>query len=219
MYSHLSEFITINGTTYKIEHSLFKKLLSDFDLEGLIKKGNYLPIAINEAIKDPLVFGSEEIERNRFFSYDKLDEDSIFEYEIVLKNLEKIKEKISFLNSLNISLHTLPFGADTAKINLSINASHGIKITKEGVEYFYPIKGNRFKIIEFLKDGKKPGEFLAKMQGRPLSLIIKEISAINELFKKLFKKIYIKDNLIVHVKTGGYELNRQKFDITFTDNL
>jgi hypothetical protein len=103
------------------------------------------------------------------------------------------------------------------KRTIIISADDGIYCNKESKKPNYAIKGKkRTKLINALKGGKVTGSFLADHLGQDLQTISKEVGKINELFRK---NLQLQNDLIVRVETGGYKLNREKFDIQFESDL
>jgi len=85
----------------------------------------------------------------------------------------------------------------------------------------YPIKNSskRAKIIKCLKNGKKDAVILSMICGynkdnnnNNLPQLSKEINAINTVFTK---KLALKDDIIIHKDTGGYDLNKDIYNIKF----
>lgn len=77
----------------------------------------------------------------------------------------------------------------------------------------YPIKGNRSRLIEQLKDGKKDSALLVEIWGHNnITQLSKDIIQINKIFNK---KLNQKEKIIVHIPTGGYKLNREIYSIGF----
>jgi len=106
--------------------------------------------------------------------------------------------------------------SENKKPEIIISKKDGIYDKK--TELCYPIRGKkRFELIRFLKDGHRSGPELVEHQGQKMSMINKEIKSINKCFKNELKlKNNPKNNLIVKVRTGGFELNHKKFNIKFT---
>lgn len=76
----------------------------------------------------------------------------------------------------------------------------------------YEIRGKRRKIVEYLtKNSIASLSDLVATTGQTNALIVKEIKEINKNFRNILQ---VKDDLIVHSKTGGgYRLNRDSFSI------
>jgi hypothetical protein len=123
------------------------------------------------------------------------------------KNLKRILD----LNYKHIILSEEKIKGASEKLEMFISKKKGVVIDEE---HSYPASGKRFEIIKFLKDSAKTGKILSDTQGRSLKETIKEIGEINRIFKK---KMKTKEKLIMKVPTGGYELNHEKFNITFLD--
>ncbi len=100
------------------------------------------------------------------------------------------------------------------KKKVFISTRNGIYQNEKTKKPNYAIKGNkRPKIITILKDGRKDINILCQTIGYKSNQIpSKEIKEINRHFKD---KLKLKDNLIVRLPTGGYDLNREKYDIKF----
>lgn len=98
------------------------------------------------------------------------------------------------------------------KISITIDKKKGI-YKSENIENCYKIKSSskRFSLIEKLlhKDNVSINE-LEENTAQTASLIMKEIKDINTNFRK---KLSVGYDLITHINTGGYELNKEMFDI------
>ncbi len=99
-------------------------------------------------------------------------------------------------------------GAD--KIRIFISKMDGVYAQEDKK---YPIKGNRLKLLQFLKDERKDGNFLSSAFGMNLQNLSGTIRKINTIFKK---KLELQDDLIVRHEKGGYQLNGQKYEIKFS---
>lgn len=90
--------------------------------------------------------------------------------------------------------------------------------SREGIclgDKCYPITGKkRPRIIRLLKEGKRDLPILTAILGQQSSLVQSEIKEINGNFRT---KLGVNENLIIHIPTGGYELNQEYFDITFKE--
>jgi len=104
-------------------------------------------------------------------------------------------------------IHVLP-----SKITINIDPNKGI-YKPDNLEFCYKIKNpsKRFDLIQQLihKDKVFIG-VIEENTGQKSSLIIKEIKDINSNFRK---KLYIGYDLIIHINTGGYAINRDMFNI------
>ena len=99
------------------------------------------------------------------------------------------------------------------KIEISISQEEGIYRSEKKRKLSYSVRGKRFRLIFSLKDGRKDGSLLAGLfTEKNLSQLSKEIGQINETFKN---KLKVKTKLIVHIKTGGYKLNKDDYEIKF----
>ncbi|MCX6792918.1 MAG: hypothetical protein NTY12_02740 [Candidatus Falkowbacteria bacterium] len=95
----------------------------------------------------------------------------------------------------------------TKKITIYISKDEGIYINKDRK---YPIKKGRFDLIQKLR-----GEKIVMPRERiNYSNPLKEIKKINENFKE---GLNLKEDIIIHVSTGGYRLNRNNYEINFID--
>ncbi len=99
------------------------------------------------------------------------------------------------------------------KIKIVIDDRKGIyRAGKEQNAYGVERDSNRMKIIKHLiaKDNCGIAELEAITQ-QARNVIIKSITKINELFRE---NLHLTDDLILSLKTGGYSLNKDVFDIT-----
>lgn len=99
-----------------------------------------------------------------------------------------------------------------SKLTIAFNLNKGI-YREDKKELSYPIKdtSKRFVIIKHVSRKNKVSiKELEKATNQKSTLIIKEISEINSNFKK---ELSVNDDLIIRIDTGGYSLNREKFDI------
>jgi len=116
-------------------------------------------------------------------------------------------------NYLMKELNTKEIAEDKQpKKEICISIDDGVYKLKGGKKINYPISGKRAKLINHLKDGKKDGNLLCRLFDWDLSQLSKEIKQINELFKD---KLDLKDDLIIHIDTGGYALNKDVYLIKF----
>ncbi len=103
----------------------------------------------------------------------------------------------------------------TSKIRIFISQEEGIYRNEKKSKLNYPIRGKRARLISSLKETKKDGKLLSGLYTENnFSQLSKEIDQINTTFRK---KIRVKNNLIVHIKTGGYKLNRENYEIKFVN--
>jgi len=99
------------------------------------------------------------------------------------------------------------------KEQIFISKEIGIYKEQNGKKLNYPIKGERANLLRRLKDGKKDGKLLAELSGhKNLQQLSKDINDINRIFKK---KLKLRSEIIIHVETGGYRLNKEKYKIKF----
>ena len=104
----------------------------------------------------------------------------------------------------------------TDKKKVFISTRNGIYQNEKTKKPSYAIKGNkRPKIITILKDGRKDINILCQTIGyKSNQMPSKEIKEINSHFKN---KLKLKDDLIIRLPTGGYDLNREKYNIKFVN--
>jgi hypothetical protein len=98
------------------------------------------------------------------------------------------------------------------KIKIVIDDRKGIyQADKEQNAYGIERDSNRMKLIEHLisKDNCGIAE-LEEITGQARNVTIKSIAKINELFREY---LHLVDDLILSLKTGGYSLNKDVFDI------
>jgi len=109
---------------------------------------------------------------------------------------------------------------DRKRKEIIIDFQKGI-YEKDNIKKIYKISGKRFKIVEQLSKERKtntPLKELIANTGQSDVIIIQAIKSINKIFRK---KLNLKEDLIVNLKTGGgYRLNDEDFIIkknkTFT---
>ncbi len=103
------------------------------------------------------------------------------------------------------------------KTRIVIDYKKGIyKVDKPELCYKIQNPSARFNIvINLFSEEKIPVSKLSEIaKHKSLSLTIKEIKKINDCFKKALS-LGVGNDLIISINTGGYSLNREKFDITF----
>ncbi|MFA6253051.1 MAG: hypothetical protein WCV69_02170 [Patescibacteria group bacterium] len=102
------------------------------------------------------------------------------------------------------------------KLDLYISKDDGIcKVDMNQKKICYPISHKRFDVVMALKDGKKYGNFLAeKYANNNTKQLSNEINKINKIFQK---KLLVGNGLIIRIKTGGYALNKEFFNINFVN--
>ena len=99
------------------------------------------------------------------------------------------------------------------KTKICISEKHGIFL-EDNNKLKYPIKGKkRPKLVRLLKDGRKSANILVELcEYSGIPDLSKEINNINKIFKK---KLHLENDLIIHVETGGYELNNDDHEIFY----
>jgi len=105
-----------------------------------------------------------------------------------------------------------------AKIKIIIDDRKGIyQAGKEQAAYGVEKGSNRMKLIQHLisKDNCGISE-LEDITKQSRSVTIKSMQKINELFRE---NLHLTDDLILSLKTGGYSLNKEVFDISISPNL
>ncbi|MFH1392246.1 MAG: hypothetical protein ABIG90_00995 [bacterium] len=135
----------------------------------------------------------------------------------LLQNLKnEIDRRLEGLRKVkNQTNENIPFPTETKDKEIFIDKENGIYTNNKLKQPNYPIRGKRSRLLWLLKDNKKLGRSLIKTLCYPsLSQLNKEIKEINNNFKSTLN---LKDNLIVRVPTGGYKLNRNKYNIKFID--
>lgn len=99
-----------------------------------------------------------------------------------------------------------------SKTVLILDKKRGI-YKKDNLKYCYSIKHNSKRMaVLFLviqKDRVSVSE-IKKETNQTETLVMKEIKALNGAFRK---KLVITDDLIIRLETGGYSLNKDKFDL------
>jgi hypothetical protein len=105
-----------------------------------------------------------------------------------------------------------------AKIRIMIDDRKGIyQAGKEQAAYGVEKGSKRMKLIQRLisKDNCGIAE-LEEITHQSTSVTIKAMKSINELFRE---NLHLTDDLILSLKTGGYSLNKDIFDISISPNL
>lgn len=124
-----------------------------------------------------------------------------------LSSTAKMKKEKSIKNTVS----------PTTKIQIFISDNYGIFMNKESKKPNYPIESTskRLRLIKSLRDSKKNGKILADtFYNHNFSQLNKELKNININFKS---KLKLKDDLIIKIETGGYKLNKDRFNIRFID--
>ncbi len=172
------------------------KYLKYAQKQGLIKQWNVLEMEILSA--KPLNFFeqmSAKIEARKY----------LIKYDDKQK-IQKIVSKNSDIKTKNIKIQ---------KTTIYISQKNGIYKNEATKMPSYPIKNRRSEIITHLKNGGKDGKILANLCYKSnFAELSKAISNINKIFKKILK---LKDDLIIHIPTGGYELNNEKYNTRFNN--
>ena len=100
----------------------------------------------------------------------------------------------------------------SSKIAITIDSNNGIYISNNKKKQ-YPLGSTtqRMKIIKYLLSHEKGSlPDLQKQTEQIAQVISQEIRRMNISFKE---KLEVKDDLILRMKTGGYYLNRESFEI------
>jgi hypothetical protein len=120
--------------------------------------------------------------------------------------------EIEYVDGASLSDGKPTTSSNSSKISIIIDNKIGI-YAENNPESCYKIKSNskRMKMISqlFLKDKVTLSE-LKKESNQPATLIMKEIKQINLNFRQKLNMAY---DLIIHIPTGGYSLNKDRFDI------
>ena len=178
---------------------------------------------------------------DKYGEYLTLDEPEffpIFDLEYRFSEFVMSLEEKGYLKVIDISpytYHSLPqarfmvqINSDYArKIRIQLPQSSGavslqtIRISSnEGIclgDKCYPMRGKkRPKIVKMLKDGKKELKIFVELLQQQEPLVISEIRQINKIFRK---KLNVTEDLIIHIPTGGYDLNRKCFEIKFIEEM
>jgi hypothetical protein len=104
------------------------------------------------------------------------------------------------------------FTTTPQKVSIKIDDKKGIYQTSNP-EYCYPLDSDsqRMKIIKYLLLNEKSGiANLRKETMQSDAVISQEIKRMNQTFKL---KLHVNHDLIIHLKTRKYCLNKEKFDI------
>ncbi len=144
------------------------------------------------------------------------DGNSGWEYIIMdLNNNHLLKFRVNTKQLLNYREDLRErYGKPQKQENIKIFISKDLGMYREvnGKQLTYLIKGKRFNLIINLRGGKTYSKELIGIQNQDKSLVSKEIRIINKNFQR---KLDLTDDLIIHIKTGGYKLNTDKFTINF----
>jgi hypothetical protein len=100
--------------------------------------------------------------------------------------------------------------ANKAEIPLVLYFSddYGLYLDKGKKKPNYAITGKRAKLIQLLKNNKLSGQELCQLLDYTDQLLSKEVNEINNTFKD---KLSQKHDLIIHLDTGGYALNKEQY--------
>ena len=203
---NINEFITLDRKDYKIGHDIFVETLANLEADKLIRLLDHMTFSINEIVKDPLEYALEERKINSLFSEKDLDNDDVFEYEIAIKDLPKIKKKIKELNLLEISsdkisnqslgLEKIP--TDNAKLsdkyeitlkdreiwinNYLISKPHSIGSNMEFFRYLFE---NPNKLI---KRSELPEYVIKEIGTKKFSKMLNGLGFVGEILKAFFPK-------------------------------
>jgi hypothetical protein len=169
----------------------------------------------NENDENPIIISTE----GRYFNR---DEDAIKELGLAGFNKWKTRFRVLDLNGLDRaidcaksnSLVTVRLFQNRAESELHpriVIGDDGI-YRKGNKKDCYAIKRGRLKIVKHLLANKKvPNDDLRKLIGKDSSEVNKAIKKINEIFRL---KLKFADDLIIHRGTGGYDINKEHFEIT-----
>jgi len=105
-----------------------------------------------------------------------------------------------------------------SNIQIFISKERGIYRETENEELKYPITVRRYNLVYNLRSNKIFSKDLASLynpKDPPTKAYISKV--IKEINKIFMKRLDLSDNLIIHIETGGYKLNRDKFNITFSN--
>jgi hypothetical protein len=98
--------------------------------------------------------------------------------------------------------------AQRKQVDIFINKEIGVYRNKK---LSYPLKGKRFRLVMELYRNKNLGaNVLGHLYNGNNQLLSKEIKSINQLFISSLK---VKVDLITHLPTGGFKLNRDIYNI------
>ncbi len=162
-------------------------------------------------------------EQFRIIESDELSSQDTIQYinpEDLMKNYKLHTNKIHFYLIEKFTNYKENAELSDKKNKIIIDFQKGIYGEKNPEKYIYKISGKRLKIVKQLFESKinVPLNQLVSNTGQSDGIIIKEIGNINKVFRK---KLKLKKDLIVNLKTGGgYKLNTENFNIeggeTFT---
>lgn len=159
---------------------------------------------------DFLILGIKKKKTEENISYEIIKKDRKEQLAISYKKTwEEMKEYYRGLRTTE-----KPEDFDDHRTKLFISAKYGIYLDPETRRPAYAISGKRAKLLQcLLKLGASTGPELANKFYRTkenLPLLSQEISKINKAFRKILD---LSEDLIIRVSTGGYELNREKYNI------
>ena len=135
-------------------------------------------------------------------------------YSFNQKQYPMYMEKIhSLLTQKLLEIHTKkPLTVENSKINIIIDSKKGIyQASNDKLSYKIDKISKRLKLIKYLavKDNCRISELEGAMNQTKSSLIT-AIAGINKMFRK---ETGLVDDLVVHIDTGGYSLNKEIFVI------
>jgi hypothetical protein len=118
----------------------------------------------------------------------------------------------SLMTALLVTTENIPKEAIATKTLITIDKQKGIY---KGIDFMsaYQLEHGTKRETLILSLCKKDRVGIAEIQketGQVPSMIIKEIKNINSIFRK---KLLVADDLILSIPTGGYSLNKDRFDI------
>lgn len=175
--------------------ALFKdavSIIAELNLKG--RYDNYLGIELTK-IATPNNYDEKRKERNE-------NNKIIFLYQ--LNQLIKLKSDIPSCNPQNKSNN---------KIEIFISNDYGIYKNQKTKKPSYPIReSKRLQLIKLLENNKSSSKIIMRDLKYTNQLLSKEIKEINNNFTKLLN---LSNDLIIHLPTGGYQLNYDKYNINF----
>lgn len=121
--------------------------------------------------------------------------------------------QVSKLIELKNNVSSLQNELKNRKITISVSDSYGIYKNQKTKKPNYSIReSKRLNLIKFLKDKSSSSKKLIDNFKYTDQLLSKEIKEINDNFKK---NLNLKKDLIIHLSTGGYQLNYEMYHIIF----
>jgi len=112
-------------------------------------------------------------------------------------------------------LRALLSGRGSVKPKIYISDRYVIYLDKaKRDDETYDIKGKRLKLVFALSDGRRPGKELGRAYSKGIHKLNEEIQDINRLFRD---ELSLAGDLIIHLPTGGYDLNHEDYIFDFTN--